>query len=387
MEKRKTIRPLHVLQIVGDPVGGLRRHVHSLLRGLDPAEFRLSYVYSQASVDSAFGRDMVELRPHLHAELPLNIHKKPHPSDIANLLRLYRFMREARVDVVHGHGAKGGLYARLAGNWSRARTVYTPHGGAAHDMFSCTEALVYQGVERLLAGITDHYLFESRYTAEAMHRKLGKLKGNWSINLNGIEPFAHDACRDFPVSLKDADRRGITRVGIFAMLREQKGQSYAIEAVAKLRHEGQNISLHLFGDGPDRCRLMAKAEALGVTDAILFYGDVSPVEPWMAAMDLVVIPSLFESFGYVAIEAMALEMPVIASATGGLIEVLQCEGATLVPPANTEALRNALREYLNAPAILQAAAKRGAKEVREKYSASAMVARTAEVYQRLVSLK
>lgn len=376
-------RPLHVLQVTGDPVGGVRRHVHTLIRGLDPAQFRVSYAYSAAAVDAGFRNDRDWLARRLHAELPLDIRKKPHPADIANIWRLRDFIRREQVDVVHGHGAKGGLYARVAGRLGGARTVYTPHGGAAHDMFGFPESVIYRVVERLLVPCTDHFLFESRYTADALQKKTGTLPGGWSVNPNGIEVVAVTPGDVARLPLPDAGR---VRFGVFGMLREQKGQRFALEAIVPLLRQGRQVSLHFFGDGPDRASLLRMAAEAGVQDAVFFHGDVSPVEPWLAAMDAVVVPSLFESFGYVAVEALLQRRPVIASATGGLTEILDGGAGRLVPPGDASALGAVMSDFLRDPAPFRAAAQQGAIRAAAQYSAAAMVAGAAAVYRRLVDV-
>lgn len=369
-------RPVHVLQVAGDPVGGVRRHVHSLLSGLDAREFRISYVYSRSACDRAFRADRERLAPRLAAELALDIRKKPHPSDLGNLLRIVRLIRHEQVDVVHGHGAKGGLYARLAGRLCGIPAVYTPHGGAAHDMFGALESTLYRWVESALVSSTAHYLFESAYTAEAMQRRTGPL-ARWSINPNGIEP----APLAEPAPLPSAPA-GL-QVGVFAMLREQKGQRVAIEALRLLMARGQPAVLHLFGDGPDRAALAAQAVAAGLAERVVFHGDVSPVEPWMRALDVVMVPSFFESFSYVAVEAMQQQRLVVAAATGGLREVLGEGAGLLVPPGDAAAMAAALARVAAAPAEAAVIVQRGAERVLTRYSAAAMVAGAAAVYRRL----
>lgn len=385
----ETRAPVHVLEIVGDPAGGVRRHVHSLFAGLDPARFRLSYACDPSAGDEAFGREIETLRPRLAGLLPLSVRKAPHPSDLLNAWRIARYVRANGVQLLHGHGAKAGLYARVAGVLAGVPSVYTPHGGAAHDMFSKPAGAVYRLVERLLAPVTALFLFESRYTAEALAAKLGGMPANSRVNANGIAPVTAEpqAVERARALLQQKDGGAALRIGVIGLLREQKGQQHAIDALALLR-QPQNgavvdAALHLFGGG-DRSPFIAQANAAGVGDRVHFHGDVSPVEPWIAACDVILVPSLFESFGYVAVETMMLGRPLVASRTGGLAEVLgdADDGpvARLVPPGDAAAITDALRAVLAEPGDTAARVKRARQRAMTRYSESAMVAGVADAY-------
>lgn len=374
-------RPVHVMQIVGDPVGGIRKHVHSIINGLDAASFVQSYAYSTIMQDEQFRREIGSLRLKLKGVVPLAIRKKPHPSDLLNLAKLIRFCCKYKVDIVHGHGAKGGMYARLVARICRIPAIYTPHGGVAHSMFGYWEDRLYTFVEKCLIRFTRCYIFESKYTADSFQSKVGKITRPWLVNYNGIASSEGVVVRKIDI----ANEQSVKNIGVFAILRREKGQLHLINAVATIINSGQaSVRLHIFGNGPDREALESQVKNLGITGQVIFYGDVANSEPEIAKMDIIVIPSLFESFGYVGLEAMSLGKPIIASAVGGLLEILDDTTAQLVPPGDEMALSKAIVQCIQNPESSAAMAQRGLMHCEAKFSLRKMIRVLSNQYQSLV---
>jgi len=358
---------VHVLQVVGEPAGGIRKHIHSIIEGLDAERFCCSYAYSTTYVDARFQHEIDLLRGKLRGELPLLVNKKPHPSDLANLWKLIRYVKRNRVDIVHGHGAKGGLYARLVGMVCRVPAIYTPHGGVAHRMFGSLEDAVYTFVERCMVRFTHCFIFESNYTAASYLSKVGKISRPWLVNHNGIKCPPVD-------EVQSRSARETTKIGVFGILRREKGQIHLINAIASTIDSGhEKIRLHVYGDGPDRVALEQRVDSLGLREKVVFYGDVANPEQEMAKMDIIVIPSMFESFGYVGLEAMALRKPVIASAVGGLLEIFDEGTALLVPPGDEQALAQAICRYIQHPDEASKMATQGLKRCAKQFALEGMI--------------
>ncbi len=367
---------IHVLQLVGDPVGGIRRHVHALLFGLSARGLRQSYAYSTAASDQVFRKELPLLEAGLGGRLlPLKISKKPSPGDFANLAALRRYVRANGVTIVHGHGAKGGAYARLLALLCGVKAVYTPHGGAVHDMFGKAEGLAYTLAEKAFLPLTDRFVFESAYSARAYEKKIGR-PGRWTVNHNGIEPPPESPpARPFPA------RGEAVNIGVFAMLRGQKGQLYAVRAAAELARARSGVLLHLFGEGPDRAALEAEAARLGASGVVRFRGETEAPLERMREMDIVLIPSLFESFGYAAIEAFSLSRPVVAARTGGLPEIISDgEDGLLAEPGSGEALAAALRRLMDEDGLAARLAAKGRRKAAADFSLERMLAGIAGVY-------
>lgn len=376
------IRKIHVLQVVGDPVGGIRKHVHSIIEGLDETTFVQSYAHSLTSVDAKFELDIEKFKHQLKRVIPLAVRKRPGLRDLVNLYILVKYVRLAKVDIIHGHGAKGGLYARIVGRICHIKSVYTPHGGVAHSMFSKAEDALYTSIEKLLYGWTDSFVFESNYTAQAFHTKMGRNSGYWTVNYNGVStPDIALVAKNTIELNQESCTNSLFQIGVFGLLRKQKGQEFAIQAVSQLNDK--SICLHIYGDGPDRERLESLVESIGVSDCVIFHGDVTDVEMHMNRMDVILVPSLFESFGYVAVEAMMLGKPVIVSNVGGLLEVVDSNSGIFVQPGNVDEIAKSLVFSLEHPEQIKEISMRGRQRAEREFSIDKMVGGISAVYENL----
>jgi glycosyltransferase involved in cell wall biosynthesis len=176
---------------------------------------------------------------------------------------------------------------------------------------------------------------------------------------------------DAPTAVARAVRPPARAITV-ANLRAEKGHDVLIDAIAKCRTRSA-IEFQFAGDGPCRAALEARAASRGVAHRIAFLGERHDVASLLSAADLFILPSRTEAFPNGALEAMAAGLPVIASRTGGLCELIE-DGVTgvLVPPGNAAALADAIVRLSEDPpyaAALGAAARRA---VVEHYTLAAM---------------
>lgn len=369
---------LKILQIVGDPVGGIRKHVHDILRGLNEEEFDFFYISSQKG-DAKFYVEIDDISQRICEHLTLDIVKRPSIWDISNIARIYRFLKTHQINLVHGHGAKGGLYARVAGKLAGCKVVYTPHGGVVHNMFNSLEASIYRYVEKGLCPFTDLLIFESQYTAEAFKRKFTCRGVEKTVNYNGVNlPDVAVGGRDY------AHRSAPAKVGVFAMLREEKGQHLALQAVKDLLMDGRLIELHFFGNGKLKALLERDVLNFGLSDKVIFHGEVNDVYQHMSAMDFVLIPSLFESFGYVAVESMLAGVPVISSNAGGLKEVITEKEGFVFESGSIDDMKEAILQATSAsPEKLKVMTSEAKQHAGRSFSLERMCHQLASSYKQL----
>ena len=156
-----------------------------------------------------------------------------------------RRVAQAKADVVHGHGAKGGAYARMVFGNKRAVRAYTPHGGSLLFGHDTLDGKFYLATERLLMLRGDLFLFESAYSAEVFAAK-SAIRAAWSASFI-------TACH-VPSSNRCTARRN--RIMFMGELRHIKGIDVLIDAIALMHRNGRNVTATLVGDGPDRepCR-------------------------------------------------------------------------------------------------------------------------------------
>lgn len=175
--------------------------------------------------------------------------------------------------------------------------------------------------------------------------------------------------------------RPVSTVLTVANLRAEKAHEVLLAAAAQLAPRYPHLRFQVAGDGPRMAELRELAAALGIADRVAFLGHREDVAALLAAADLFVLPSRSEAFPNGAIEAMAAGLPVIASATGGLLDLID-SGTTglLVPPDDPAALAEAIEGLLLSPARASLLGGAARDEVTRRYSFERMVRAFEDLY-------
>jgi glycosyltransferase involved in cell wall biosynthesis len=353
---------LNILHVLRAPVGGLFRHVLDLARGQAARGHRIGIVADASTGGALAEASLAELAPLLALGLTrVAMSRQLGWRDIAARAHVARRAAEAGADVVHGHGAKGGAYARLVTS-RRAIRVYTPHGGSLHYAWSSPTGLLYLASERLLMRRTDLFLFESAYGRDVFETKLGKPGVPARVVHNGV------TAEEFTAIRTDA---GATDVVFVGELRALKGVDVLIEAIAILTRAGKTTTATIVGEGPDRSTFEAHTRALGLGRSIRFLG-AKPARSSFALGRILVVPSRAESLPYIVLEGAAAGIPMIATRVGGIAEIFDADAAALVPAGDPGALAHAIEQAVAHPAAAADAARRLAARVRAAFSAEAM---------------
>jgi glycosyltransferase involved in cell wall biosynthesis len=307
---------LRILHVFRAPLGGLFRHVLDVAHGQVERGHEVG-IFCDASTGGARGTDTLEaLRP----RLALGLHRVPmrrqlHPLDATALLSLGRVYRRLRPNVLHGHGSKGGAFARLVASPSLDRTTiraYTPHGGSFNYHPGTLAHRLYMAAETILARRTDVFLFESNYVRGRFDAFVGATAALVRTVHNGIADHEFEPLqrRDNPFDLI-----------YIGELREAKGVDTLIEALGLIRRDHNlRLTLLVVGSGPDEGTLQDLAKANGVWDSIAFV----PPQPIRKALErarIMVIPSKAESLPYVILEAAAAGQPLVSTNVGGIGEI------------------------------------------------------------------
>jgi glycosyltransferase involved in cell wall biosynthesis len=330
-------RPRRILHVFRAPLGGLFRHVLDVARLQAEAGHQVGLFCDSSTGGARADQALEALSPKLAfgvTRVPMR--RNPHPRDLAALHAVTRLYRETGADVLHGHGSKGGLYARLAVSPRLDRgsiRAYTPHGGSFNYGPGTPLHRLYMGAERLLTRRTDAFLFESRYIAERYRRFVGETDRVVRIVQNGLEEA------EFARIERAADAHDLVYVG---ELRQAKGVDLLIEALARLRREGERLTLLIVGSGPLEADLRQRVGLLGLGDAVTF-APAQPIRGALARGGIMVIPSLAESLPYVILEAAAAAQPMVSTNVGGIPEIFGPFGTDLIPPGDVAALVGAIR--------------------------------------------
>jgi glycosyltransferase involved in cell wall biosynthesis len=364
--------PLNILHVFRAPVGGLFRHVLDLTREQIARGHRVGLIADSITGGPRADEVLRELAPSLAlgiSRIPMRRHIGP--GDAFALAHVMRRISQARADIVHGHGAKGGAYARMAFNTSHVVRAYTPHGGSllfGHDTLA---GKFYLASEKLLMLRGDLFLFESAYSAEVFRRKIGTPSGMVRVVHNGVSR------EEFEPIAAQADASDLVFMGEF---RPVKGIDVLIDAIAQLQRGGRTVTATLVGDGPDREALRAQVERLGLANTV----HLRPAMPAREAQTLgriMVIPSRAESLPYVVLEAAAAGLPLITTKVGGIPEIYGPLSDSLVPPEDVAALARAIANDLDHPDTTADIARQLRERVAASFSADTMVNGVLDAYQ------
>ncbi|MEP7030519.1 MAG: glycosyltransferase family 4 protein [Pseudolabrys sp.] len=356
--------PLNILHVFRTPVGGLFRHVIDLAREQAARGHRVGLVADSSTGGEGAAATLSELAPILtHGVTRVPMRRNPHPSDLPPLFHVMRRIDQSGADVVHGHGAKGGAFARMALTRKRVIRAYTPHGGSLLFDDNTLAGKIYLATERLFMMRTDLFLFESAYSSDIFARKVGDPAARMRVVHNGVgrEEFE-------PVPTKP-NATDLIFIGLF---RPVKGIDVLVDAIAQLHAQGRPVTATLVGDGAERQSLLAQTERLGLTKAIRFM-PAMPARDAQALGRVMVVPSRAESLPYVVLEAAASSKPLISTKVGGIPEIYGPLTNTLVPPEDAGALAVAIAASLDDPAAAAKVAQQISTRVAASFSRDAMV--------------
>ncbi len=364
---------LRVLQVMRAPVGGLFRHVADLTRTLAAAGHEVGLVVDSLANDAQTEDKLTALEP----VATLGIHRFAMPrvlgaGDLATPFAVRRLARSLDIDVLHGHGAKGGFYARLARIGSKAVALYTPHGGVLHFSRSSPSGRVFHQLERMLMAQTGAIIFESAYAEATYSALIGPPTCPAVVIHNGL------AADEFvPVQPND-DAADFVFVG---ELRDLKGIFVLADALVGItRPDGSPATLVMAGEGPSRTAFEARLAQLGLQQRVTLLG-AQPARPTFAKGRVAIVPSLAESLPYVVLEAAAAQLPVIATSVGGIPEIFGPTSSRLVPAGDVSALAAAMQGTLDAPDAAQAEMRERLAHIESRFSLATMADSIQALYQ------
>lgn len=369
--------PLRIVHCFRSPVGGIFRHVRDLAEQHSRAGHEVGIVCDSTTGSEHEDRLFEQIMPYL----ALGLHRIPIArsvgfGDVSALHKSYKKIKELRPDVLHGHGAKGGVVARTIGSTLRAKRYrvarfYSPHGGSLHfDQASLSGRAVF-AAERMLERLTDAIIFVCDYERRTYETKIGVPRCAHRMIYNGLSD------RDFAVIPSRSDSVHFIYVG---MLRDLKGPDVFIEAFAQTeRMVGHPLSALIVGDGPDRDKYRDMIEQRGYGRRIGLL-PAMPVKEAFAMSNIVVVPSRAEAMPYIVLEALAAGKSLIATRVGGIPEVLGEDSDALVEPGNVQDLARVMARAVTTP-DWHGATMPEPEAFRARFSASIMAEQMADLYR------
>lgn len=301
---------------------------------------------------------------------------------------LYRLCRKLRPTIVHSRNMSGLdalLPARLAGVPYR---IHGEHGRDVDDLHGENRKLIL--LRRLHRPLVNRYITVSKDLERYLIERVGVPAQRIEQIYNGVDtarfsPAAQNSIALLPSQFRGADKIVIGTVG---RLQPVKDQATLLRAFAQLRERQPQLDcyLALFGDGPLRESLQTLADALHIDERVHFAGAIDAVPEALRSLDLFVLPSLGEGISNTILEALASGLPVIATAVGGNVELIN-EGETgaFFEPGDVSALADLLAHYASDAALRRRQSVRARDTAVSRFSLDAMVANYQRVYESLIA--
>jgi glycosyltransferase involved in cell wall biosynthesis len=298
-------------------------------------------------------------------------------------LQLCWVIYRRRVDLLHVNSYVPGNYARLAGALMQVPIIIDHWHGFTR--FSRKRRFIC----RVLGRFTDLSLAVSRGVRDYLVSQGGLNPAKIRVVANGVDVTAIDAARPGPAVRRELGLpEGVPVIGLVGRLDHWgKGHKELFEAMARLR---ERLPVHalIVGGGRRMDEVRQSAESLGLASAVHFLGPRRDVPDLLNAMDIFVLPSYSEGVSLALLEAMAAGKPVIATAVGGLPEVVtDGDNGLLIPPRDAGALAGALERLLSDPPWAQHLGASARAHVREHYSLDRLGREINEIYGELVERK
>jgi glycosyltransferase involved in cell wall biosynthesis len=379
-EGQDVVSKCRVLQIVASSRGGGAELVRCLVKELDPVRYESTVIMPDDGGQlSAADFEAIGARC-LHFDIAAGL-------SLSEWWSLRRFVRGSRFDIVHCHGARAALWARLAAiGPRRPKIVFGVHGLSIVHHHGLKRGLLL-GMERLLQAVTDVTLCDSgSERADVLRYGMASPQRTHTIH-NGID-------------LSRLDRGSYQRAAARAALGLDSAQP-ALVTVCRLNrprdfetllHAMQTVvaqlptaRLLIVGDGPLRPAIEDQIRALTLGENVQLLGIVRDVGQVLAAADMFVLSTQgWEGLPLAPLEAMVMRLPVVISDVGGNREAVQ-DGVTglVVPPRQPQALADAMLRLLQDHPTAQRMGHHGHDRVVREFSAQRMAAETMAIYDRV----
>jgi glycosyltransferase involved in cell wall biosynthesis len=311
--------------------------------------------------------------------------------DLRALFALIRWVRRYRPDLVHTHTAKAGMLGRLAAMLAgrpRPLIVHTYHGHVLEGYFGPLRNFVYRSLERLLARFSDVLIGVSGATVDDLVRLRIAPRSKFRVIPIGLdlEPFTHP-----PNGTRAAFRREIgasaddvvlTFVGRLVPI---KRVDVALRALSHARASGAAVRLAIVGDGEERPDLERLAAELGVSDVTTFVGYTDDMVEVTAGSDIALLTSANEGTPVSLIEAAAAGRAAVATAVGGVRDVVTSVTGLLTEAGDAEAVGMAIAELGSDPERRTAMGVAAQKHVLERFSVARLLNDIDGLYRELGS--
>jgi len=374
MEKGK----IRVLEMIDDAsLGGGQIHVLLLAKYLDKTKFDVSV----ACEESGYLVDEVK-----KLGLPLVSVQMDNRFRPKTLKKVFSLLGGENFDVLHTHGGTAGFWGRIPALISRRPQVriHSYHGIHYLHTRSARNSF-FRFVDKSLLPLTDKVICVCRSDYEK-----GLVSGVVTVEKGEIILYGIEMERFRPgggaSSLRSQFGAADSSIvfGNVGRLHAQKGQKYLLEAFCEVKKKHPSAHLWIIGWGELKSELERMVSLLGIGDSVRFLGSRTDIPELLSAIDVFVLPSLWEGQPISLLEAMVSSKPIIASSVDGISDILiDGENALLVPPADPGKLASAMARVMTDAGLRQRLADCARRTAADNFSAEKMAEKIGNLYSRL----
>ncbi|MCB9435602.1 MAG: glycosyltransferase family 4 protein [Anaerolineales bacterium] len=349
-----TSEPLRIMQVIARlNVGGPAAHVILLTEHFGPPSYKTMLVCGQIDPhegDMVYLADEKGITPYIIPDLGRSISPI---RDAKTIVKLYRLMRTYKPHVVHTHTAKAGFVGRIAAWLARVPVrVHTFHGHVFHGYFGKAKTCLFLWLERGCAKLSSRLITISPSLRDELveHYHIASQERFVVLPL-GIDlgVFAQPTSQD-PAAIRQHYNLPVSSklIGIVGRLVDIKNHALFLEAAHQVILQRQDVHFVVVGDGELHAGLEQQVESLNLQSYVTFIGWVKDLAPLLHTIDILALTSNNEGTPVSIIEAMAAGIPVVATAVGGVPDVLGGGSlGTLTPAHDPKAFADALIRVLD----------------------------------------
>lgn len=368
-------RALRVLDLRDtDEVGGPGKTILETARAIDIDRFQLEVAVFRTRNEHGDTPFTAAARQY---GMPVHSISGYNQFDPRLIARTAALVRDRRIDILHAHEVKSDVIGYLAARLRPIPIVTTLHGwignSAKQRAFIALDRRIVRAFDLVIA--VSRPIFEEARAAGVPESRLRLLN-----NAVVLENYRRNGTPGALARLLGREPRGPVVVSV-GRLSAEKGHADLLDALAMAFERGQRMEAVLVGDGPERSRLEERARGLGLADWVHFPGYLERPQIVLNEADLMVLPSHTEGLPNVALEALAMQVPVLATNVGGTPEVItDGETGRLVPARDPGAMASALQHFVAHRDHWTEMMQRGRRRVAEEFDFRARTRRLQEMY-------
>jgi glycosyltransferase involved in cell wall biosynthesis len=360
--------------------GGGERVFVQIINGLDPDQYA---IFLASTPNEMFFRSIRNQEVTL---FPLDFSKRFNP---ALIFKLALLMTKHSIDIVHGQGARAEFYARVASRMA-GKSSYISATAAPLEGFDvgASRKKLYRFFDWISERFVDRFIVVSDSLKEKMIGQKAVNPGKIVRIYNGIEldQFSLESMADHRLKIRKEFNvdHNLLLIGSVGRLVWEKGFEYLIQAIPDVIKAYPKTKFLIAGEGPLKERLEAQGARLKVRDSLIFTGFRKDIKSLLAAIDILVIPSIHEGFPMITLEGMAMAKPIVATRLPGIEEQLtNNETGLLVPSRDANGLARAIVKLLDNRELADTLGWNARSKVEKKFSVEKMLGETEKLYQSL----